>query len=692
MAMIAAPAVKAYGRLRARAGPALAVTLFAVAATDVGLAVIGSLATGQGYDEALNSFVVTNATMGLAFSVCGLLIAWQRLANPIGWLLILDGIGHATAAAVVPVIQHGQEAGWPIVPVRVLATVGAYAWPWSIGLFLPLILQLFPDGRPAGPAFRWLMWATVACAPLFVLEMAAGPEALVTGLTGYLTIPGHGALGPLWTVTEVLNVAFTAIGLIALVVRYRRGDERQRRQLLWLLQAVLIVLLVLAAWGVFQTGPVYMLLAIPLIPVAMMVAILRHQLLDIRLVISRTVLYALLTAAVVGAYLAFIAVADTVIRRGAGLDSSVAATVLIAVGFNPVRVRLQRGVDRVLYGDRSDPMRAVSRVGERLDAGLPGVLEAVREALRIPFAALRTGPADRAASDGDAVGNGAGDQAAAEDKPAEAATSGVRPQMLHTFPLRYGRQQVGELVVGLRPGEKRLDAADRAILELLTAPLSVAVHAVALSAELQRSREAIVVAREEERRRLRRDLHDGLGPTLTGVTFKADAAGNLIASDPTAALELVTELRTETAQAISEIRRLIYDLRPPALDDLGLVEAIRQRAVHLERDGITVHLTASGPLPPLSAAVETAAFRIATEALNNAVRHSDASRIDVRIEADEEFHVQISDNGTAQAAPWRPGVGLSSMRERAAELGGSCTAGPSSDGGQVLATLPLRSS
>ncbi|MFG1709669.1 sensor histidine kinase [Nonomuraea sp. M3C6] len=658
------PAIEA-DRTRARAGRAAAVALFSVAAAEVATAVIGSVILGRGVAEALDSFVVTNAAMGLAFSVCGLLIAWHRRGNPIGWLLIADGLGHATSAVVVPLMQYGQDTGWPTAGLRVLVTVGAYAWPWSIGLCLPLILQLFPDGRAGGPTLRRLMWATVATAPLFVLEMGADPEGMGTGLRGYLVLPGHAELAPLWVVSEVRVVITVVIGLVALAVRYRRGDDARRRQLLWLVQAVLVVVVVLALWGVFESGPVLILLAVPLIPAAIMVAILRHQLLDIRLVLSRTVLYALLTTGVVGTYMAFVAVLDTVMRRQVGLGSSVAATVLIAVGFNPVRVRLQRVVDRILYGDRADPMRAVWRVGERLDAGLPGVLEAVREALRIPYAALHT--------------------------VAEVVVSGRPPQHLHTYPLRYGKQDVGELVVGLRYGENRLSGADHAILELLAAPLSVAVHALALSQQVQHSREAIVVAREEERRRLRRDLHDGLGPVLTGVTFKADATRNLISTDPDAARDLVAELRAETAQAINDIRRLVYDLRPPALDDLGLVGAIRQRAAHLRRDGIAVHIAAPDTLPSLPAAVEAAAFRIATEAMTNAVRHSDASRIHVRIDADAQLHLRISDNGDSPQE-WKPGVGLSSMRERAAELGGSCTAGPSPDGGQVVAILPLGAS
>ncbi|MEU7833795.1 histidine kinase [Nonomuraea sp. NPDC049129] len=640
----------------------LAAGLFGIALAEVAVAVIGSAVAGMTWIEAWDHFVVTNAAMGLSFPIGGVLVAWHRPRNPVGWLLLAAGIGHATTAAIVPLAEAGVRDGWPGGLIRTLVTVASWAWPWSIGLCLPLILQLFPDGRPV---FRRLMWATVVTSPLFVLEMGTSPDPVVAGIPGYLII--HADLDPLWTAVEVRGLAAIAVGLVALVVRYRRGDERRRRQLLWLMQAVLLVLIVLVPWGVLQNAPVYVLLAIPLIPAAMTVAILRHQLLDIRLVLSRTVLYALLTAVVVASYVGLVALLDNVMRREAGLGSSAAVTVLIAVGFNPVRVRLQRIVDRIVYGDRADPVRAVSRVGARLDTGLPGVLEAVREALRLPFAALRT-------------------------DDTEVAACGAPPELLHTIPLTYGGVRVGEVVIGLRAGEKRLGGPDRAVLELLAAPLSVAVHAVALSEQLQRSREALVVAREEERRRLRRDLHDGLGPVLTGVTFKADAAGNLLATDPGSARALLTELRTETAQAIDDIRRLVYDLRPPALDDLGLAGAIRQRAAQLERPGLTVLVEAVG-LPALPAAVEAAAYRIAVEALTNAVRHSSAGRVRIRIHADGQpaahhLHVEVADDGGGSGA-WRPGVGMRSMRERAAELGGTCIAGPEPTGGRVTATLPL---
>ncbi len=215
------------------------------------------------------------------------------------------------------------------------------------------------------------------------------------------------------------------------------------------------------------------------------------------------------------------------------------------------------------------------------------------------------------------------------------------------MPLAYRGGRVGELVVGVRAGQRRLDRADRAALELLAAPLAVAVHATALSEDVQRSREQIVAAREEERVRLRRDLHDGLGPALTGISFQADAAGNLLASDPGRAGELLGSLRMAATEAIADVRRLVYALRPPALDELGLVGALRRHAEQLDGAATAVAVHAPQALPPLPAAVEVAAYRIVVEALTNAVRHAGATRIEVRVECNGALELAVDDDGGA---------------------------------------------
>lgn len=646
----------------------LAAVLGAFGVLEVVAAVTLSAVVGWSWRDALDAFVVTNGLMGLTFAACGAIIAWHRPSNPIGWLFVADGIGHATTAVGAPLEQVLYNASAPMELQRLTLTVFSWSWPWSIGLFLPLALLLFPDGKLISRRWRPVAIGIVVTAPLFAIEMGAGSESPFEGMPGgYPTFSSYDALQPLWTATELRNLVAYALAIASLVLRYRRASEIGRRQLLWLLLAAVIALAFMIPWALVAGTPVLVLLAIPLVPIAVAVAIVRHQLLDIRLVVSRALTWALLSIVAVGAYAALVAILDSFVSSRFG--RSAAVTVFVALLIAPVLPRLQRLVDRAMYGDRRDPARVASRVGEQLSAnpagGMSGVVAAVRSALRLPYVAL--------VADGSIV---------AED--------GVAGSVV-PVDLDYGGTTVGSLLVGLRSGESTLATADRNVLALLAVPLAVAVHATQLSDELQTSRERLVAAREEERRRLRRDLHDGLGPTLTGVAFTADAAANLVSTDAPRAKELLSTLRTDTRTAIADVRRLVDDLRPPALDELGLVGALRQRADQLSwrADGasVKVEVSANG-LPALPAALEVAAYRIATEALTNVVRHSRATVAVLALRCDSELQIEVTDDGPPNGA-WKPGVGLQAMRERAAELGGQFEAGPSARGGRVLASFPL---
>jgi signal transduction histidine kinase len=219
----------------------------------------------------------------------------------------------------------------------------------------------------------------------------------------------------------------------------------------------------------------------------------------------------------------------------------------------------------------------------------------------------------------------------------------------------------------------------------------MAVHAVRLTADLQRSREQLVMAREAERRRLRRDLHDGLGQALASQALQLDAVYNLLRHDPVEARMLVTDLKTQTQNIIADIRRLVYELRPPALDELGLVPALREQAEQINQlDGLRISLEAPDYLPPLPAAVEVAAYRITLEALTNVVRHAHARQCAIRLALDNVLRLEIIDDGCGLPAHRRTGIGLTSIRERTTELGGTCIIQPAPAGGtQVLVSLPL---
>ena len=341
------------------------------------------------------------------------------------------------------------------------------------------------------------------------------------------------------------------------------------------------------------------------------------------------------------------------------------------------RSGLGRALDRVLRRERRNPGLVLSQLEEHLestlaaDEVLPSVVETVAQSLDLPYAALELRPLS-------------------VDDPGERVESrpGGVSDREERLPLLYRGETVGELTLGLPAGED-LTATDRRLLEDLARQAGIAAHAVALTRALQRSRERLVAAREEERRRLRRDLHDGLGPTLAAVTLGLDAARAHVRQDPDRAETALLDLRRQTQAAIDDIRRLVYGLRPPSLDELGLVGALREQADRMNGSP-RVTVDAPATLPPLPAAVEVAALRIALEAVTNAVRHARASQCTVRITADSLLELTVSDDGDGEPEAFHTGVGIASMRERAEELGGTCVierARPS--GTTVLARLPL---
>jgi signal transduction histidine kinase len=417
---------------------------------------------------------------------------------------------------------------------------------------------------------------------------------------------------------------------------------------------------------------------------AIAVAILRYRLYDIDLIISRTLVYGTLTASVVLLYVLVVGGLGELLQVHGNLIISLIATGLAAVMFQPLRDRLQRGVNRLMYGERDDPYAVLSRLGSRLestlapDAVLPAVAKTVKEALKLPYVAIEL---ER---------NGSSETVASAGEPT---------QDTQRLPLVYRGETVGWLVVRLRAGEDAFTAADQHLLGDLAHQIGVAAHAVRLtdealrlSADLQRSRERLVTTREEERRRLHRDLHDGLGPMLGSLTLKLDVAGDLLERDPAAARALLEGLKTHSQSAVADIRRLVYALRPPALDDLGLLGAIGEIAAQYSHNGLRVSVETPGQLPPLAAAVEVAAYRIVQEALTNVVRHAEASECRIRLtldEADRTLRLEIRDDGCGLPPDRGRGVGVASMRERAAELGGECVVESlSADGTRVRALLP----
>ncbi len=638
------------------------------------------VASGHGWGYFLDHFVVTNAVIGASLAVAGWPIGWQRPRNPIGWLLLAGGICYAGSAAAFALLAWGSHPGDVRPFWRLVGTWANVSWPWAIAGLLPMALLLFPDGHFVSPRWRWVLVPAVLGTSLFAGQALFGTDNLAAdlGVRSYLIWPAFGTVVWVGVLTAVLNDLVFAAAVVSLAIRFWRGDERTRRQLLWLLLAVGVLIIAFTVPDLVGKQTPLSLFAVCLVPLSITVAVLRYQLLDIRLVVSRFVLYLLLSGLVITAYLGLVAVLQrfvglAVVDQRGPVNGSVLVVLGLAVAFNPARRWLQRRVDRLFYGSRDDPVQALAQVGQHLGdldvtgQGLQSALRALCEALRFPAAEIRV--------DGRVL-----------------ASVGTLPAPCHRTDLRLGGESIGELVTGCRAGERRIAAADERVLDQLGNLLAVAVRATVLADEVQASRAGVVAAQEEERRRLRRDLHDGLGPQLTGVMLKAGAARRFAATDPVRTSELLTQLERDTAAAIEDIRRLIYDLRPPVLDGLGLVGALREYADSVGApDGSGLHLTVQAPasIEPLPAAVEVAAYRIATESLTNVIRHARATLATLVIAVhDGELRMEIDDNGPA-TAPWPAGVGLNSMSERAALLGGRLTAGPGASGGHVAVAIPL---
>lgn len=573
--------------------------------------------------------LIAVSAVGASLLVCGVLLAVRRIWLS-GLLLVLGGL--TIVASALAAAEHPD-----------LARFGLTA---AAALMLPLALTTYPRVDWRHP-IDFVALATITGAG--VLTTSQWSDSNVVGTLGLVI----------------------ALALIAHTWwRIERGSSSERRPLVWmalgvgvpgLMTGVLVFAAPNGSGGI--VGITLFLLAAP----ALYVGVVRPEVVDVRGLVVHSVVFSLSAAVYVAGFM--VAAALLEIFSGTAPAVSVLAIIglLVATTFHPLQSRLRDVVDELLFGHRPDPLGAATTVVRSIGDDPVLALRAIRDALVLPYAALGV-----------------------DGVPVAASGSAVTHTRRLTLALGDGRQ--GELVIGLRAGDLRPSAGDDHVLRLVAPLLAQTLRASSLAADLQLSREQTVTALEEERRRLRRDLHDGLGPRLTGIAFTSDAARNSLRSDPDNADALLLSLRAETGTAIEEIRRLVYAMRPPALDELGLVPALRQQAVALRTVGgspLRVTITAEALPADVTAAVEVAAYRIVMEALTNAARHSGGDAAHVRLQADSgALVIMVTDTG-ATTGSWCAGVGITSMRERAAQLGGTLTAGIGAAGGCVHAVLPL---
>ncbi|GAA1283204.1 hypothetical protein Psi02_30780 [Planotetraspora silvatica] len=652
----------------------IAVTRTAVAVA--GLLALAAVAVALLHrHEALDLVLAAIAVGFLSVPIVGGAVARADPSNAVGWILVAAGIGMPLVIGAYLYSKAAYSYGVPLEGARLAGWLDGWPWVLALGLVPTFGLLLFPDGRLPSRRWRPVSWACAAvvgaqlASTLFAPGLLDHPEQdNPTGLPGPAGAFAQGLGG-----TIALVAPLTTLTALSVHLRRRRAGGTADAAPLALVTPA--AWLIAASWWTCLAISVasddsinalpYEAVAMVSLAVTAWIAIRRYGLFDARLVVSTTLVYGTLTASVIGLYLAVAAGGERLASDTVSHPLAVAVAVLVAL---PLRDLLQRVANRLVYGYRDRPYEALVRLGRRLedaaasDEVLPAVARTVREVLRLPHVAIEIGE---------------------ETVAAAGRSAGTSPE---EFPLVFAGETIGTLIAEPREAGGPFTTEERRLLAGIAGQIAAAGHAVSVTADLLRSRERLIAATEEERRRLRRDLHDGLGPGLAGVVLGLQRARRHLATDPAAATSQLDELTSQTQQAVAEVRRLVYGLRPPALDELGLVGALHEHARVL--GGITVD--GPDPAPALPAAVEVAAYRIALEAMTNSARHARAATCTVRVRIDGALHLEVADDGAGLPAEYRAGVGISSMRERATELGGFCAIERLTPTGTLVrATIPL---
>lgn len=612
-------------------------------------------------------------------------VLWRHPRHPVAWVVTLTGLLWSFDGLCESWSAYGMaHAPYPPLTgfaVWVVAQLGAFL---LVGL--PLVLVLYPTGRLMTGRWRVVSIVVVAMACAMPVLLVFAPMSALTADgyempmdTGMPELPFSGdVFVTLLTVGRLLTLLSLPLAVLVLFARQRRASGRERLQLRWLLWAAVVCLMTsgFALW--LHNGwvvSVALMLALGVTGASIAIGILEPEVGDVDALMGGTLVWASVAGLVIALDLVLVAMLDALL--GDALDERDTTLLLLLVAvtiYAPVRAWITSLVRRLLVGRRGDRYSVVTDLAARLEATtdvraqLPALAAEIAAAFKLEFVRVEVR--------GHAGGT-------------VSATHGQRPAEVREVPIRYGEEEVGRLELPARGVRSMLSKRDQALLFDIVRLAALAVRSARLAADLQLSREQLVLAREEDRRRIRRDLHDGLGPVLGGVAMRLDAAGNALDRDPESTRRLVAQSRQDVTDALADVRRLVQGLRPPALDDLGLLAALDQQAERMSSTDLAVSVAAED-LGPLSAAVEVAAYRIASEALTNTARHAGARRADVRlVGTGAALLVEVSDDGAGIDPDVVAGVGLRSIRERAAELGGrteiTC---PSAGGTLVRAWLP----
>ena len=621
----------------------------------------------------------------LAFAGVGAFVASHRPANAIGWLFTAEGLWAALGVAGLAYADYAVRSGAP----PAAASWAAWAGVSTVEAYFPLFLALllFPDGRLPSRRWRPAVWLILAANGLLLVLTATSDVAFAQaapGVTAPVRLIPHRIAGPWLDNLEVVMLFLFILSAAGCVVRYRRSGGVVRQQIKWFAYAGIIAAFGFVVLAFTTNDPVIAFIVLfPFVPVAAGIAIMKYRLYDIDVVISRTIVYGSLAAFITAVY---VLVVVGIGSLGSGsmpagsrtnLGLSILATAVVAVAFQPVRERMQRLANRLVFGKRATPYEALSEFAGRMG----GTFAAADVLPRMARVLAEGTGADRAVvwlKDGAELAAGAYWPTEGEPPARVGFAGGATPAITGAdrVALVYHQgEALGALSLAKRPGEN-LTPVEGKLMSDLAAQAGLLLHNIGLTeqlrvrlAELQASRLRIVAAADDQRRRIERDIHDGAQQQLLTIASTLALAESVAGQDEERERALVAQLRAETSGALETLRELARGIYPPLLAEQGLAAAVRAQAgkapgpVEVRTDGIARYPTE----------VETAVYFCCVEALHNAARHAPGSA--VRISLADTGHgpeFEVTDNGPGFDPAAVAASGLRNMSDRLAALGGSC--------------------
>jgi len=648
-----------------------------------------------------------SVTFILGFATVGALLGWKRPANPIGWLLSATGLSFAFAIVGLLLLQFPRTRAW-----------GNWtSWLFFLGVgFVVFVLLLFPTGSLPSRRWRPVAWAAAAGIGAWAVGNAFAPLLITSGPPEVRNpIGAAGPAGHLFTVLAgvggLLIVVAGLAALVSLVFRYRRARAIEREQLKWLVYAGGLIVAAVLAVSVIEKiaglsgnaasnlDNVTLSGAIALVPVAIGVAIFRYHLYGIDVVINKTLVYGSLAVFITGVYVAIVVGVGSLAERGArpSLALSIAATAVVAVAFQPVRAWVQRLANRLVYGRRATPYQVLADFAGRM-AGAYAAEDLLPRMARILAEGTGAVRADVWLKSGEVFYDGAAWPAGAPPlPPARATAAGVPayPAADRILPVRYRGEVLGALSVAKRPGESLTPVEGRLLADLAAQVGLVLKNAglreqlLARLEEIRASRQRLVAAQDDERRRIERNIHDGAQQQLVALAIKLSITESLIGTDTDGEREMLAELRQDAAGAVEDLRDLARGIYPPLLASRGLAAALEAQA---RKATVPTSVTADG-VGRYPQDIEAAVYFCVLEALQNVGKYAGATQAEVTLTASgRDLRFEVTDNGTGfDPASHGYGTGLQGMADRLHAHGGTLDVRSApGDGTTIAGRLPCR--